>query len=179
MVVQKYAITPMDSKLQKLRSRLAEVEKEFDKIKAPTLVATLEDARAEREAVRDKSDLHRIKSTLLTEIRQREEELDQQAAKRAIDGAKERVQVAEEQLQELANEFNQLSQRQKEIIAEAIQISQKIEASVHLAYQPRKKNLSNSIFTRYQNYFPNVPKIAKSESKAGDYYIFEISAEVL
>jgi hypothetical protein len=171
--------TPMDAELQRLRSRLAEVEKGLDKIKAPALVATIEDARKEREAQQDRSDLHRIKSTLLMQIRQREEELEQQAAQRAIAGAKERVRLAEEELQKLVNEFNELSERQKEIIAQAIQISQKIESSVHLAYQPRKQNLSNSFFTRLQSYVVNVPKISKSQSPAGDYTIFEISAELV
>jgi DNA-directed RNA polymerase subunit F len=169
----------MDSKLQELRSRLAQIDKQLDKIKAPALVATIEDARAEREAAQDKADLHRIKSTLLTQIRQREEELEKAAAKRAIDGAEQRVKLAEKELQKLVNEFNELSQRQKEIIAQAIQISQKIESSVHLAYQPRKQNLSNSTFTRLQSYVVNVPRIAKSQSPAGDYHIFEISAELV
>lgn len=165
--------------MQELRSRLAEVEKELDEIKAPALVATIEDARKEREAQQDRSDLRRIKSTLLTQIRHREEELEQQAAQRAIAGAKERVRLAQEELEKLANEFNELSERQKEIIGQAIKISQNIEPSVHLAYQPRQKNLSNSIFTRLQNYVVNTPKITKSQSPAGNYNIYEISAELV
>ena len=165
--------------MQELRSRLAQIDKQLDEIKIPALVATIEDARAEREAAQDKADLHRIKSTLLTQIRQREEELEQQAAQRAIAGAIKRVKLAEQELQELVNEFNELSERQKEIIAQAIQISQKIESSVHMAYQPRQKNLSNSIFTRLQNYVVNVPRIAKSQSPAGNYNIYEISAELV
>ncbi len=169
----------MDSKLQELRSRLAQIDKQLDKIKTPALVATIEDARKEREAAQDKADLHRIKSTLLAQIKQREQQLEEAAAKHAIAGAIKRVKVAEEELEKLVNEFNELSQRQKEIIAEAIQISQKIESSVHLAYQPRKQNLSNSTFTRLQNYVVNVPRIAKSQSPAGNYHIFEISAELV
>lgn len=170
----------MDAELQRLRSQLAEIEKQLAEVKPPALVTTVEDARAEREAAQDKADLHRLKSSLLTQIKQREEQLDRELAARSIEAAKERVKAAEEKLEKLADEFNSLSQRQKEIIAEAIEINKKVEPSVVLAYRPREKywDLSNSMLTKiFPKFRIGFLLIDKKKSKAGDYHIFEIRGE--
>lgn len=169
----------MDAELQRLRSQLAGIDNQLAEIKAPALIATVEDARNERQAAQDKADLHRLKSSLTAQIKQREEQLQQELAERSINAAKQRVKDAEKGLESLVNEFNQLSERQKEIISEAIEINQKIEPSVSLAYRPRERDLSNSLFVKFKTYRLNVPKIDKRKSKAGEYHIFEIGAEVI
>ena len=129
----------MDAELQRLRSQLAGIEKQLAEIKAPALIATVEDARNERQAAQDRADLHRLKSSLIAQIKQREEQLDRELAARSIEAAKARVKAAEEKLEKLVNEFNGLSKRQREIIAEAIEVNNKIEPAVALAYRPRER----------------------------------------
>ena len=168
----------MDAELQRLRSQLAGIDNQLADIKAPALVTTVEDARKEREAAQDKADLHRLKSSLVTQIKQREEQLARDLAARSINEAKERVKAAEEKLEKLADEFNGLSKRQKEIMSEAIEINQKIEPSIALAYCPRERGFSNSMLTRiFPKFRIGYLLIDKKRSNAGDYNIFEIRGE--
>ncbi|NJN07176.1 MAG: hypothetical protein HC815_04040 [Richelia sp. RM1_1_1] len=176
-------ITTMDEKLQKLRSQYGEIRQQAIELGDPMadsqVAATLEDIKKQRENAQRLADLRSLATNLQKEIQRREGELEQVAAQRAIEQARERVAAAEEGLEQLMIEFNELTDKQHEIIAKALEISRRMAPIVNLAYAPYSKNQSTAMFTRKDYYLPSVPRIAPIKSKAGDYYIFEISGEAL
>ncbi|NJM21482.1 MAG: hypothetical protein HC907_23620 [Richelia sp. SM1_7_0] len=171
----------MDEKLQNLRQQYGDIQQQAIELGDPmdSPVISLKDIKKQREDSQRLADLRSLAANLQREIGKREEELEQVAAQQAIEQARERVAAAEEGLEQLMIEFNELTDKQHEIFEKALEISRRMAPIVNLAYSPYLKKQSTAMFTRKDYYLPSVPRIAPIKAKAGDYYIFEISGEAL
>ena len=167
----------MDKEIEKLRSRLYEINQQLSNIVKPSPVATLEDIENERIANQRKADLERVRGVIFDQINEREQALSRKEHKKAIETAKRQISKAEEQLKAICEELRGLADKQRELLGMAIGISKEQEANMNLAY-PSTRSLPMMVGANPKHgiYYPTAPIMQQSE---GETYTFYLKGEKL